>query len=91
MESLLNNIVAQAGALGLFALMAVYLVKRNQDESSKRDDKHAEERTEWREQSNMQHKETLQVSRDSNSNQRALIALTTEIKTILKTTGSKKN
>jgi len=90
MEEQTFNLVGQYGALGLFAIVAVYMIKNMISESAERDREHMEERKEWRQLLKDQHDETLQVAKESNTNQRQIIALLTDLKGRLKDDMSKK-
>jgi len=86
MEEQTFNLIGQYGALGLFALIAVYMLKRHIEASDARDEKHAIERGEWRTQVKEQHDEMVGIFRESVTNQATLITLITNMNT-----GSKKN
>lgn len=91
MEEQTLNIVGQYGALGLFALIAVYMIKNMIKESSERDREHMEERKEWRILLKDQHDETLQVAKESNVHQQQIIALLSDMRARLKNSAGKKN
>lgn len=78
------SIFAQYGALGILAAIAVYMVQNNIKESSLRDREHMEERKAFRDMLDAQHKETIEVTKDSINNQKQLLILNSEIKTLLK-------
>lgn len=75
MEEQSFNMVGQYGALGLFAIIAVYMIKNMISENIKRDDKHSAERGVWRIQIKEQHDEMVVVFKESVVNQQTLITL----------------
>lgn len=84
MEEQTFNLVGQYGALGLFAIIAVYMIKNMINESALRDEKHATEREAWRTQIKEQHDEMVGIFRESVTNQSTLITLITAMNGRLK-------
>lgn len=77
MESIVVNSIMQLGAVGILIVVLLALLFTNERRSIQSSKEHRVERTEWREQAATQHKEVVEVAKDSNT-------ILTEIKTMVR-------